>query len=233
MSKIKVCLYTTVLLNFLSPALAQTTTRQNQESYSEREILVVGNPKSPNFASLPGAEREAVSIAKLFQTQALIEDAATETVVVQRLSQARIIHLATHVLPEAGVIILTPSNQDDGLLTTDEIQKLHLKADLVVLSGGNTALGQITGDGVIGIARAFIAAGATNVIGTLWCVSDQFTVKFMTEFYYQLQITSDAASALRQAALEIKKKHPNSKDWAAFTLIGSAKSSGVLTKFYN
>ncbi|MGJ5676365.1 MAG: CHAT domain-containing protein [Nostochopsis sp.] len=207
--------------------------------------LVVGNPTLPQIYRLPrllplsGAEKEAIDIAKLLNTQPLIGDAATETAVVQKLPQAKIIHLATYALQKditgrdiVGAIVLAPSNQDDGLLTTDEIQKLHLKADLVVLSGGNTALGQITGDGVIGLARAFIAAGANNVIGTLWSVPNQFTTKFMTEFYHQLQLTGDAASALRQATLEIKKKNPNSKDWAAFILIGSAKSSRVLTNFY-
>ncbi|PMB51810.1 CHAT domain-containing protein [Fischerella thermalis CCMEE 5201] len=219
----KVFFCTTLLWNFLSPALAQTTTGQNQKSYSNREILVVGNPKSPNFSPLPGAEKEAVSIAKLFHTQALVGDAATETAVVQRLTQARIIHLATHVLPEAGVIVLAPSAQDDGLLTGEEIQKLHLKADLVVLSGERTALGKITGDGVIGVARSLMAAGATNIIVTLWSVSEQSTTKFMMEFYRQLQKTGDVAGALRQASLKMKRENPNSRDWAAFTLIGSPK----------
>ncbi len=148
---------------------------------------------------LPGAEQEAISIAELLHTQALIGDAATEMAVVQRLSQARIIHLATHVLPEAGVIVLAPSAQDDGLLTGEEIQKLHLKADLVVLSGERTALSKITEDGVIGVVRSLMAAGATNIIGTLWSVSEQSTAKFMMEFYRQLQKTGDAAGALRQA----------------------------------
>jgi CHAT domain-containing protein len=238
----RIFLCTTLLsVNFTPLASAQT---------AAPDVLVVGNPTLPQIyrvpgqspqqlSPLPGTEKEAIDIAKLLNTQPLIGDAATETAVVLSLPQAKIIHLATYALQKditgrdiPGAIVLAPSNQDDGLLTTDEIQKLHLKADLVVLSGGNTALGQITGDGVIGLARAFIAAGANNVIGTLWSVPDQFTAKFMTEFYHQLQITGDAASALRQATLEIKKKNPNSKDWAAFTLIGSAKSSGVLTKFY-
>ena len=124
------------------------------------------------------------------------------------------------------MIVLAPSNKDDGLLTADEIQKLQLNAELVVMSGGDsTALSRITGDGVIGLSRSFIAAGVPNVIGSLWCPPAQATTSLMTEFYRQLQVTGDAAGALRQAMLKTMKDNPNPKDWAAFTLIGTAKWS--------
>ncbi|WP_258001425.1 CHAT domain-containing protein, partial [Fischerella thermalis] len=66
-----------------------------------------------------------------------------------------------------------------------------------------------------------MAAGATSITGTLWSVSEQSTAKFMMEFYRQLQKTGDVAGALRQASLKMKRENPNSRDWAAFTLIGS------------
>lgn len=206
-----------------------------------KDVLVVGNPKSPKIyrvpgqppdqlLSLPGAQQEAIDIAKLFNTQPLIGEAATETAIAQKLPQARIIHLATHTLPEdfqgkdtSGVIVLASSSNDDGLLTASEIMNLKLNAELVVLSGSNTALGKITGDGVIGLSRVFIAVGVPNVIGSLWCVSDQSTAFLMVEFYRQLQLTNNPARALRSAMLKTIRENPNPKDWAAFTLIGTAQ----------
>lgn len=196
------------------------------------ELLIVGNPTVPKvlkpgenpiqLSPIPGAEQEAKSIAEIFKTQALAGDAATETAIVQRMPQAKIIHLATHAceLNNSNVIALAASNQDDGWLSVEEIEKLNLKADLVVLSAANTALGKITGDGVIGFSRAFFVAGADSVVGTLWEGNDMTMVFLMTEFYNNLSKNTDKAGALRQAMLETMKKYPNPQDWAAFTLVG-------------
>lgn len=200
------------------------------------ELLIVGNPTAPkeplkigdkplNIPPLPGTEEEANNIAKILKTQALTGDAATETEIIGRMSQARIIHLATYTPfketeNSPGVIALTSSGQDDGWLRTEEVQKLNLKADLVVLAGCDTALGRITGDGVIGLSRSFMSAGADSVIGSLWLVPDQSTATLMTNFYSILSKNPDKATALRQAMLETMKKYPNPKDWAGFTLVG-------------
>ncbi|MBV6622707.1 MAG: CHAT domain-containing protein [Rivularia sp. (in: Bacteria)] len=216
--------------------------RNNQKSFvpttmTDDELLIVGNPTAPKVSltkgdsckppSLPGAEEEAKNIAQIFKTQPLIGDAATETAIVQKMSQARIIHLATMTYPEdcktnnsPGVIALASSNQDDGWLRTSEIQNLNLKADLVVLSACETALGRITNDGVIGLSRAFFTAGADSVIGSLWLVPDESTATLMTEFHANLSKNTDKASALRQAMLETMKQYPNPRDWAGFTLVG-------------
>lgn len=195
-----------------------------------KDILVVGNPTSPQKLSpLPGAEEEAKNIARLLNIKPLIGNAATETEVIQKLPQAKIIHLATYGLQkdstgkDTGVIVLAASNKDDGLLTAAEIQKLRLNAELVVLSGGNTALGKITGDGVIGLQRSFLSAGVPNVISSLWCPPDKPTAKLMTEFYRQYRVKNNPAQALRQAMLKMMKENPNPKNWAAFTLTGTAK----------
>lgn len=206
-----------------------------------KDALIVGNPTSSKIplvpgqppaqlSPLPGAQQEAIDIAKLMNTQPVIGEAATETAIVQKLPQARIIHLATHTLPEGfkgngvpGAIVLAPSSSDDGLLTASEIMNLKLNAELVVLSGDSTALGRITGDGVIGLSRSFMAAGVPNVIGSLWCVLDEPTAVLMTEFYRQLQLTGNPASSLRSAMLTTMKENPNPQNWAAFTLIGTAQ----------
>jgi CHAT domain-containing protein len=202
------------------------------------ELLIVGNPTAPKtplntgkeickVPPLPGTEKEAKNIAEMFKTQPLIGDAATETTIVEKMPQARIIHLATYTLPNdcteensPGVIALASSQRDDGWLKTEEIQNMKLKADLVVLTGCDTALGKITGDGVIGLSRAFLGAGADSVIGSLWAVDDIAMAFLITEFYGNLSKNTVKAGALRQAMLETMKKYPNPQDWAAFTLIG-------------
>lgn len=205
--------------------------------------VIVGNPDMPSLpqriggpllplSQLPGAEAEAVAIAPLLNTDPLLGAAATETAVRERLADADIIHLATHgILDErqglSSAIALTPTGEkheldqpDDGLLTAQEVMQLRLKADLVVLSACNTGRGRITGDGVVGLSRSFLAAGANNLVASLWAVPDEATAMLMTEFYQQLQTEPDKAVALRQAMLSTLADHPDPRDWAAFFLIG-------------
>jgi CHAT domain-containing protein len=209
-------------------------------------VLVVGNPIMPRvwnpakgieeqLSSLPGAEEEAVTVAKEFATKPLLWEQASESAVVQRMPQARIIHLSTHGLLEygspqdsgmrdfPGAIALSPSSKDDGLLTSAEILQMKLKAELVVLSACDTGRGRITGDGVIGLSRSLITAGVPSVIVSLWSVPDAPTADLMSEFYRQWQQNPDKAKALRQAMLITMQNHPNPRDWAAFTLIGESE----------
>ncbi|MCT7971850.1 CHAT domain-containing protein [Laspinema olomoucense] len=204
--------------------------------------LVVGNPVMPIFQrnpgeepeglkNLPGAEQEATAIAAMLNTQPLIGSEATETAVVERITSAGIVHLATHGLLDdfsesglLGAIALAPSDRDDGLLTSEEIIGLELNADLVVLSACSTGGGSITGDGIIGLSRAVIGAGAESVIVSLWQADDQATAQLMEEFYRVLPQTGDRAVALRQAMLATLPDYPNVRDWGAFMLIGESAS---------
>lgn len=214
-------------------------TRQQGQRLANSDILIVGNPSMPSIPAqpgekpqplpnLPGAEKEALAIAQLFNTQALTGKDATKAAVLERMPGARIIHLATSALvdEERGTgtaLALAPSGNDNGWLTAEEILDLKLNAELVVLSGCDTGLGKITGDGVIGLARSFIAAGASSVIVSLGDVSDEATAFLMTEFYRHLQQNQNKAQALRSAMLATMKKYPNYIDWGTFTLIGEAE----------
>ena len=211
-----------------------------QQQVSAKAALVVGNPTMPRISlslgeppqqlpSLPGAEREAVAIAQLLNTQAITGNFATKAAILPKVLQARIIHLATHGLLDdftgegvPGSIALAPSGNDNGLLTASEILNLKLNTDLVVLSACDTGRGRITGDGVVGLSRSLISAGVKSVIVSLWAVPDAPTASLMTEFYRQMQQQSDKAQALRGAMLMMIKQHPQPRDWAAFTLIGEA-----------
>jgi CHAT domain-containing protein len=222
-------------------ALELTHKQQQNGSRSTQGALVVGNP-SPmpsGFQPLKGAEKEALDVAQLLRTQPLIGSQATEPAVLQQLPNARIIHLATHGTfneqqPLLGGVALAQTGKDtqnDGLLTAEEIfnlnseGKLTLNAELLVLSACNTGRGRITGDGVIGLSRSFIAAGVPSVIVSLWSVPDAPTAELMSEFYTNLyQKKLDKAQALRQAMLKMMEKHrDNPRAWAAFTLIGEAQ----------
>ncbi|MFG6096285.1 CHAT domain-containing protein [Leptothoe sp. ISB3NOV94-8A] len=189
--------------------------------------LVVGNP-SPmpqRLQPLPHAGIEANGIADLLSTSALIGEAATETAIKQQLSTASLIHLATHGFfnesnPLQGSLAFAPTANQDGFLTAEEILGQSLQADLVVLSACDTGRGQITGDGVIGLSRSFLAAGANNVMVSLWQVPDDATAQLMIEFYQQRQAL-DNAQALRQAMLATREQYKDPAAWAAFTLIGA------------
>ncbi len=204
-----------------------------------KDVLVVGNPTMPTLndggnieqlTPLPGAEQEAVAIATLLNTKAVIGDRATKVDIVQQMPKARLIHLATHGLLNdirklgiPGAIALAPSKDDDGFLTAGEIFNLKLNAELVVLSGCYTGQGEITGDGVIGLSRSLIVAGVPSAIVSLWAVPDASTSVLMTEFYRHLSSNPDKAQALRSAMLMTMKQYPNPVNWAAFTLIGEAE----------
>jgi CHAT domain-containing protein len=227
------------ILTAPSIQVLQLTRRQRQSPPSNPQSLVVGNPTMPSLRSdletppeplesLPGAEQEARAIAPLLKTQPLIGNQATESAVTAQLPKARWIHLATHGILEnlqglQSALAFTPSGKNDGFLTASEVLRLKLNADLVVLSACDTGRGKISGDGVVGLSRSFIAAGASSVVVSLWAVPDAPTAALMTEFYRILQTTGDRAQALRQAMLTTRTQYPNPRDWAAFTLIGEAE----------
>jgi CHAT domain-containing protein len=143
------------------------------------------------------------------------------------MKNARIIHLATHGLLESDLrygssLALAPTRTTDGFLTLREINNLELNADLAVLSACDTGRGWTgTGDGVIGLSRSFIGAGAASVMVSLWAIPDQPTATLMTEFYGNLNQGQDAAQALRQAMLITRDRYPSPSAWAAFTLTGA------------
>ncbi len=223
-------------------ALDVTRQKRQKQTGKSKLAVVVGNPtmptiKLPNNQSptqlnnLPGAEREGKEVAQLLNAEFLTGNKATKAEVLKQLPNARYIHLATHGLLEdfasfgiPGAVALAPSNQDNGLLTSSEIQELNLQAELAVLSACDTGGGDITGDGVVGLSRALIVAGVPSIVVSLWSVPDAPTAELMGEFYRNFQERKlDKAQALRQAMLETMKTYPNLVDWAGFTLIGQSK----------
>jgi CHAT domain-containing protein len=212
--------------------------RRRQIPSNAKNVLIVGNPEMPfsreaenapkKLVQLPNAEEEAKAISPLFNTTPLLGSQATKATILPQLSNARIIHFATHGTLDdrrglGSAIALSPAGKDDGWLTAEEILNLNLNAELVVLSACKTGKGRITGDGVIGLSRSLILAGVPSVIVSLWNVPDVATAPLMKEFYQQIQRNPDKAQALRQAMLITMKQNPKPINWAAFTLIGEAE----------
>ena len=114
------------------------------------------------------------------------------------------------------------SEAEDGLLTAEDVSGLDLLAtELVVLSACDTGLGEIrTGEGVFGLRRAFVLAGAKTLVMSLWKVPDRQTQMLMTLFYRRLKAGQPRAEALRDAQLRMKKHFPHPYCWGAFICQG-------------
>jgi CHAT domain-containing protein len=149
------------------------------------------------------------------------------------LAQYRVVHFATHGLldskhPELSGLVLSLVDKNgrpqDGFLDLEDIYNLNLPVDLVVLSGCQTGLGkQISGEGLIGLTRGFMYAGASRVVASLWAVNDRATAELMTQFYRALeQGKMRPAAALRAGQIEMWKKSGWRAPyyWAAFQIQG-------------
>lgn len=192
------------------------------------------------FPRLPFSRREAEAIAataprgqsvKALDFQAS-RDAATST----DLSNYRIVHFATHGLlnsnhPELSGIVLSlvdsQGQPQNGFLRLSEIYNLRLPAELIVLSACQTGLGkEIRGEGVVGLTRGFMYAGAARVVASLWKVDDAATAELMKRFYRGMFARGlRPAAALREAQLEMSKEDRWRQPyfWAAFVLQGEWK----------
>ncbi len=115
-----------------------------------------------------------------------------------------------------------PAEAEDGLLTAEDVTGLDLlDTDLVVLSACETGLGQIqVGEGVFGLRRAFVLAGAKTLVMSLWKVPDQQTQELMEDFYRSLLNGKPRAEALREAQLALKARRPEPLYWGAFICQG-------------
>jgi CHAT domain-containing protein/Tfp pilus assembly protein PilF len=207
---------------------------------------VDGSAPAPNgtmeglpLARLTGTRVEAEQISKLAKASGgqadvwLDLDASEENLDTRDMSKYRVIHVATHGLLNAerpqftGVVLSLVGNKTrDGFVRTDEVFNLHLGSPLVMLSACETGLGkEKRGEGVMGLTRAFMYAGAPTVGVSLWSVADKSTADLMTDFYQRLLSTSatnTASGALRGAQLAMisGKKYSAPFYWAPFVLVG-------------
>lgn len=182
----------------------------------------------PPFVALPGARREVAHVARFApESRTLVGAAATETFVRSgALDAFNVLHFATHARVDEHrlyrtAIALSPDAQEDGLLRAGDIEALHARPDLVVLSACESASGVlIVGEGVQGLTASFLAGGARSVVATGWPIDDERTVRFMDAFYGALAQGEPAGDALARAKRAMIAAGAATREWAAFTLVG-------------
>ncbi|XP_066014909.1 tetratricopeptide repeat protein 28-like [Pocillopora verrucosa] len=205
--------------------------------HSEVGAVVVGDPKvgkvyymggERTFVPLHCARKEAEMIGELLGVQPLLGERAKKQEVLQAMNSVSLIHIAAHGNAERGEIALSPSlatntipEEDDYLLRISDVSQVKLRAKLVVLSCCHSGRGEIKAEGVIGIARAFLASGARSVLVTLWAIEDEATEKFMRRFYRHLVDGDSVSECLHQAMKWLRSNgFPKVSQWAPFMLIG-------------
>jgi CHAT domain-containing protein len=190
---------------------------------------------------LPSTIKEAEQVAALYghNSKLLLNDAATEASVRREITTAEVIHIATHGLVnewKAGYSSLAfwmrpggSTPDDDGTLQAAEVGRMKLpRARLVVLSACQTMIGRdYRGEGMVGLARAFIASGTPLVIASLWNIDSQATAKMMNDFHrYRTRSNLPTARAIRQAQLDMLHQDTTNFRrpyyWAGFMVVGGA-----------
>jgi CHAT domain-containing protein/tetratricopeptide (TPR) repeat protein len=159
---------------------------------------------------------------------------ATEHNAKKKTASARFVHFATHALIEdehplySGLALAPPAAEElredehlDDMLQAHELFSLRLSAEAVVCSACQTGLGGIRqGEGLVGFARALFFAGARCVVVSLWSVDDEATSVLMQGFYRRIRDGRPVAEALREARIELRRRWPDPRDWAAFVVVG-------------
>ncbi len=189
-----------------------------------------------SFSALPYAQSEVKDIAQLFKEQVvtlLLGQTATENSFKTALERPyRIVHVASHSFadirqPKFSGIACTAERNDlspnEYILYADELYNLRIQADLVVLSSCESGFGQVTGsEGLLGLNRGFIYAGASNIIFSLWNASDQGSSDFMVNFYREVLLGKEYSTALRMAKLKMLDNAATASPgiWGGFLLLG-------------
>ena len=211
-----------------------------------RDLFAVGNPDfsglaregTDSLAPLPFAQKEVDAIAirvKPDRRSMLTGHAASEAAVKQELrtESPRVVHLATHGLvnatePARSSVALASGDGEDGFFHTLEIISTPTTSDLVVMSACESARGRVSrGEGVVGLSRAFLGAGAESVVASLWSVSDESTAELMRVFYDRMFGKKEPASrALREARIALldSEKFSHPFFWSPFVVTGTERS---------
>jgi CHAT domain-containing protein len=209
---------------------------------SPRKAIAKGSGRSARglprgFQRLQATQEEAKKIRDLAPAKVHLDlglDANREAVLAGRLRDYRILHFATHAVadtesPELSGLVLSQVDASgrprEGFLGLSDIYGLDLDADLVVLSGCQTALGkEVRGEGLIGLTRGFQFAGVPRVVASLWRVDDRATAELMTHFYQAMwgRHPLAPAAALREAQIALRRdsRYRDFHSWAGFVLQG-------------
>ncbi len=218
-------------------AAALLTKKEESIKSSSRTACIIAPVSFSNhqLPELPATASEAMNLNNLFTEKGIssksytYSDANESKVKSDVIANSQYLHFATHGVvdeaqPELSQIYLaSQSSSEDGNLYTGEIYNLKLNADLVTLSACQTGLGKIyKGEGIVGLSRALLYAGADNMLVSLWSVADQSTADLMVNFYEKVLDKYSYSKGLQIAKKEMvqQKKYAAPYYWAPFILIG-------------
>jgi CHAT domain-containing protein len=204
--------------------------------------------RAQSVRPLPASRQEVTNVREMFDDRAgffggwfsdrsriyVGADATAGRVKSAGLERYRYVHLATHAVvdenhPALSRLLFAAENgsADYGVLTLGDVYNLRLTADLVVLSACDTGRGEIArGEGIIGLTRGFLYAGASSLLVSLWPVSDEATARLMLDFYTELLKGQTKARALREAKLRSLTRNPEHAKpfyWSSFVLVGDRR----------
>lgn len=222
------------LLAFGNPDFGKAGEREGRDNFLS---LLIRDSKGWVFNPLPKSEEEIDEITLTIKpSEKFLRQEAKEEYFKQRAGNFEMIHLATHGIleekqPLYSRIVFAQDDDptEDGFLQTYEIFNLPLNADLVVLSACETGLGELSqGEGLIGLTRAFMYAGAASVLVSLWSVEES-TSRLMRDFYRNLKEGMTKTEALRRAKIKLIHTRESGMSyahpflWAPFVLMGEGR----------
>ena len=209
------------------------------EYHCKSGALLVGDPclkkvtnkwGNPIYDELTYAKKEVEMIGEILKCEPLTGEEATKQEVLRRIGSVALVHIAAHGSKETGAIALAPdpcwestnSEEEEYLLKISDVQAVKLRARLLVLSCCHSGQGEVSSEGVVGIARTFLFAGARSVVASLWAIDDEATMEFMKSFYQHLRGGESTSTALQRAikCLRHSDNFSAPKYWAPFVLIG-------------
>lgn len=218
--------YTIALATSLAPAASPERGQRADGGLRAGPVVAASGParEGPPVA----AEREVRAIAGALSDRKVVRlggPGSTEGAIRRLFGSAAVLHFAAHARPNAhrpdfAHVALAPDGEDDGLLHAYEIRNLPLPGSLVVLSACESAAGRVVGgEGPLSLSRAFLQAGASGVVATLWPVGPA-AADLMETFYRELARGRPTADALRAAKLSLRRGDRSEPFyWAAFTLV--------------
>ena len=213
----------------VTPSASAWSAGHQAAGLRRQTALLVGDPeidshRFPELPKLPAAREEIRALAPLYPSTVQLAGAeATIAATLRAMEYADVIHIAAHAVPNdrdaaSSVIVLSPLRPDTGLLYAGNIARLRLRrAPVVFLAGCSTAVTPPAGHGSIrNIAAAFLIAGSSSVIGTLWDVTDTGAKKISYSFHRALSQGDSPSDALRNLQLSMIAANSPPRQWAAF-----------------
>ena len=179
-------------------------------------VLGVADP------SIPAVAEETQAVVKHLPAAELLTDQqATVEALRLKVPGCGLLHLACHGMFRVDNPMFSSLKVGDGWLAASDVIRLDLAGALVTLSACESGRNEVfAGDELIGLTRAFLGAGATTLVASLWLVQDETTAELMENWYKHLSDGVGRATALRNAQLALKDKYPHPYYWAPFVLIG-------------